>query len=398
MQPARKSKTVSWAPGFPLCQVKNFTSEDCSSKIGNKSKADFQAKTVSTCPSTLEYDDLPPGFEGYHFQNPSKSAFSYIKWECPPSFVLNSCWSVAAGEQSVDKYDEMLREMRVSEPYYPCISAIPPSPFVSFNLENECYDDSLTPVIPLIPIEEYESVTGMKPDVSVTKHGNSLSKLQTQNTQQYIPPATSSEANFVAASIAAVLSAILKSIEEGILMIDVDFLLKIANDPKMIRKIMEEYSTTTTGMSTPSRTVSARQSTPSNSLLALTPEMCEIPSISLLAYAHDNHLTATPLVPLSGPVSAHTTTMTHSVAITTAPHVHMPVKDVNYYRNLVRKYGGISEPDMQNHNFQAYKRARVLNPEEVKRKIQKSCKYYKSSRGCGHGSKCRYLHDKVWRM
>ncbi|KAL9328234.1 hypothetical protein ACSQ67_003237 [Phaseolus vulgaris] len=397
MQRARKSKTVSWSPGFHLSQVKNFTSEDCPSKIGNKSEADFQAKTVSTCPSTLEYDDVPPGFEGYHFQNQSNSAFSYIKWECPPSFVLNSCWRVAAGEQSVEKYDEMLKEMRVSEPYQPCISAIPPSPFVSFNVENECYEDSLTP---LIPIEEYESVTvtGIKPDVSVTEHGDSLSKLQTQNTQQYIPPATSSEENFVAASIGAVLSAILKSIEEGIVVIDVDFLLEIANDSIMIRKIMEEYSTTTTGMSTPSRTVSARQLTPSNSLLTLTPEICEIPSISLLAYAHDNHVTATPLFPLSGPVSAHTTTMTHSVATTTAPHVHMPVKDINYYRNPVRKYGGISEPDMQNHNFQDYKRARVLNPEGVKRKIQKSCKYYKTSRGCGHGSSCRYLHDKVWRM
>jgi len=42
---------------------------------------------LSTSPSTLEYDDLPPGFEGKHFQNQSKSAFSDIKWECPPSVI-----------------------------------------------------------------------------------------------------------------------------------------------------------------------------------------------------------------------------------------------------------------------------------------------------------------------
>jgi len=39
---------------------------------------------------------------------------------------LNRCWSVAAGEESMEKYAEMLRETRVSEAYYPCIAAIPP--------------------------------------------------------------------------------------------------------------------------------------------------------------------------------------------------------------------------------------------------------------------------------
>ncbi|XP_047171710.1 zinc finger CCCH domain-containing protein 6-like [Vigna umbellata] len=386
MQQARKLKTVSWAPQSRLCQVKIFSSEESPSKIGNKSEDDFQAKTLSTRPSTLENDDFPPGFEGNHFQNQSKSEFSYIKWESPPPLVLNRCWSVAAGEESTEKYDEMLRERRVSEAYYPCSSAIPPSPFVSFNVENESYDDSLTPIISLIPIEEYESVTGINHDVSVTKkHGDSLSKLQTQTTQQCIQPATSSEANLVAASITTVSSTILKSIEEGTV-IDVDFLFKIANDPIMIEKIIEEYSTvTTTGMNTASRTVSARKSSaPSNPLMIVAPEMSEIPSSSLLEPAHDNHITATPLVPLSGSVSAHTA----------APHV----KDVNYYKNLVRKYDGMSQPDKQNHNhLQNYKRPRVLNPNEVKRKIQKSCKYSKTSRG-RRGSKCRYLHDKVWKM
>ncbi|WVZ09525.1 hypothetical protein V8G54_014055 [Vigna mungo] len=258
------------------------------------------------------------------------------------------------------------------------------SPFVSFNVENESYDDNLTPIISLIPIEEYESVTGINHDVSVTKkHGDSLSKLQTQTTKQCIPPATtSSEANFVTASITTVLSTILKSIEEGTV-IDVDFLFKIANDPIMIEKIIEEYSTA-------SRTVSARKSSaPSNSPMIVAPEMSEIPSSSLLAPVHDNHVTATALVPLSASVSAHTAAL----------HEHMPVKDVNYHKNLVRKYDGKSEPEMQNHNhLQYYKRPRVRNPNEVKRKIQKSSEYYKTSRGSRRGSKCRYLHDKVWRM
>lgn len=266
------------------------------------------------------------------------------------------------------------------------------SPFVSFNVESESYDDCLTPIISLIPIEEYESVTGINHDVSVTKkQGDSLSKLQTQTTKQCIPPATtSSEANFVTASITTVLSTILKSIEEGTV-IDVDFLFKIANDPIMIEKIMEEYSTvTTTGMNTPSRTASARKSSaPSNSPMIVASEMSEIPSSSLLASVHDNHVTATALVPLSASVSAHTAAL----------HVHMPVKDVNYHKNLVRKYDGMSQPDMQNHNhLQYYKRPRVRNPNEVRRKIQKSSKYYKTSRGCHRGSKCRYVHDKVWKM
>ncbi|CAJ1930372.1 unnamed protein product [Sphenostylis stenocarpa] len=403
MQRARKLKRVSWAPASHLCQdkhaffwigeqmsvnhllsldcldltdydalVKFFLSEDCPSKIGNKSQE--KSKALSTWPlTTNEYGDSSRGFEGNHFQNQYSefSEISQIKWECPPSFALSHCWCVAAGEESMEKYDQMLREMRVSEAYYPCTTAIPPGPFVSFNVENECYDDSLTPVIPQIHIQEYESVTDIKSDVCVRKHRDSPSNLETQ--------AASSEANLVAASAAAVVAAISES-NEKVTEIDMDFLLTIANDPIVIGKLIEEYSTvTTTGISTPLRTVSARQST-------LT--MSEIQSIPSLATTLDKP--ATPPVPLSGPVSA--------LARSPTPHVHMPVK--NQCKKLVRKHGGNSKQDMQNHNnFQDLKRPRVINPEEVKMKIEKPCKYYKTSRGCRNGSRCRYQHDMlVWRM
>ncbi|KAI9109664.1 hypothetical protein K1719_019294 [Acacia pycnantha] len=254
MKRARKSNRVSWAPGFNLCQVKMYLFEDCPSKVIQTSQDLLQAKKSSILhSSTNESYDLPPGFEGNHFLNHLKNELSHlhqIKWKAPPLFALSQNWLVVAGEESREKVDQKLREMKVLEAIYPRPSAIPPSPSVSLDVEEEDYDDNLTPLIPVIPIEE-EELMDMNPELPATIDISTT--LQTQNLPQSISatdrricsqPSTSSslaspgasglEADLAAAS--AVVAAIMNSNEQGN-SIDMDLLVRILNDPLMIEKL-----------------------------------------------------------------------------------------------------------------------------------------------------------------
>ncbi|KAG5241113.1 zinc finger CCCH domain-containing protein [Salix suchowensis] len=110
MKRSRKSGRVSWAPALNLCQVRLFLSE-----IALQKSVDM------------------------------------VQWKCPPNFVVNYDWRVTVGEESQESQAQKLREMRVLEAVYPRPSSVPP------NIEEEIYDDSLTPIIPLIPVEEEEA-------------------------------------------------------------------------------------------------------------------------------------------------------------------------------------------------------------------------------------------------
>ncbi|KAK7360170.1 hypothetical protein VNO77_02151 [Canavalia gladiata] len=399
MKRARKNNRVSWATGGNLCQVKLFLSEDYPSKVGQKSQDHLQAKTSSILhSSTSEPNDLPPGFESSHFLNQPKVEFSripQIKWKCPPKFVFRRRWHIAAGEESREKEDQKRREMRVLEAVYPRLSAIPTSPSVSLDVTEEDYDDNNTPLISIIPIEEEESMEAVAE--------NPFPHVQSQNSHQYISATTpislasnashgvsadacvrplagvssDLEANLAAAS--SVVATIMRSNEQGGL-IDMDLLVKIFTDPKMIDKLIYEHGTAatsasasstavdipTSGMkpaippvplsaSTPAVTATASTPTstvgllpsglnptsPSVSLLNPTPDKpatlsaLAIPSVSLLTSTHD--MPATTSVSLSRPVSGKPTptvslpTQTPApvppvpLVPASAPHMHRPV-------------------------------------------------------------------------
>ncbi|XP_029127811.1 zinc finger CCCH domain-containing protein 6-like [Cajanus cajan] len=191
---SRKFKRVSWASGSNLRQVKFFLPDDCPSKVGSKLQG---KKTLSKWPyddepppgfegkhlqkqspstTTDEYDDIPPGFEGKHLQNQSKAVFPHIpriKWECPPLIALNKDLHVAAGQDSMEKHYQKRREKKVPETVFPGSSAIPSWPIVSSDVEEESYDDRLTPKVSLIPIElrkeEYEEDSELESDDSVAR-------------------------------------------------------------------------------------------------------------------------------------------------------------------------------------------------------------------------------------
>ncbi|XP_020202717.1 zinc finger CCCH domain-containing protein 6 [Cajanus cajan] len=393
MKRLRKSNRVSWATGVNLCQVKLFLSDDYPSKVGHKLQDHLQAKASSMLHSSMsEPNDLPPGFESSHFRNQSKVELSCIaqtKWECPAPFVVSSHWRVAAGEESREKEDQKLREMRVLEAVYPRLSAIPPSPTVSLNVEEEDYDDNITPLIPIIPIEEEESMD-ILPEFSVEV--NPSPNVQLQNSQQYMSATNSIssasnashkvsldtclkplagessglEADIVAAS--SVVATIMSSNEQGRL-IDMDLLVKIFNDPKVIEKLINEHTTATTTLSASSNTVDipssgVKPAIPSALLSTSTPDViasrathsstgvflpsglkpanpsisllnptldkpatlsvAAIPPISLLSSTHEKLVTAS--VPLSRPVSGKPVTPPVSMFTPSpAPNMHRSI-------------------------------------------------------------------------
>ncbi|KAJ7953104.1 zinc finger CCCH domain-containing protein 6-like [Quillaja saponaria] len=347
MKRSRKSNRVSWAHGVNLCQVKFFLSEDCPLKVGQKYQDPLQAKTSWMLHSnTSESSDLPPGFEGNHLLNKSKehlSLITRIKWKCPPLIVLSPKWHVAAGEQSEDHNAQKLREFRVLEAVYPRVSSIPSSPSVSLDVERVRYDDSLTPVVPIIPIEE-EECADMKPDVVATADipVTVQSRASTQDISSSATPTSSKTStpltltplasgklllgespglgvDVIAA--AAAVATVMKSSEPGS-MIDTDLLIKILRDPKMVENLTNNHvlaSTSDSGPMTgvfPSRLKPATQTVP---MPKPTPNI-HIPSNPKLAekLTNDHGLAATyagaPISTVGVPTSG----------LKPAPEIHMP--------------------------------------------------------------------------
>lgn len=355
MKRARKSIRISWAPAPNLCQVKLFLSEESPSKVGMKSQDHLQAKMSPLLPtSTNEYDDLPPGFESHHFPNQSKPELprtSQIKWECPPQFALNYKWQVAAGEESKEKDNQKLRNMRVLEALYPRPSGIPPSPSVTFEVEKENYDDNLTPIIPIIPIEEEESKDTIPDDVAVTKHADMPTNLQSQNLAHNIPaaakypkssssnvpssslgkpvPAVSprSEEDLAAAASSALAAALITSSDQCSL-IDTDLLLRIFNDPTMIGNLTNQHRTAATTVSVSSKSPTVSGTTLKTDKPAISPDLVltvtptfRKPSVPSFRPVSGNSA-ATHSFAL--PIPTPTPTPSHPLRFTPTPQIHRP--------------------------------------------------------------------------
>ncbi|EEF31656.1 conserved hypothetical protein [Ricinus communis] len=206
-----------------------------------------------------EISDLPPGFGDSHLNHlkEKSSNIPRIAWKCPPKVVLSHNWHVAAGEESTEAEAQKVREIRVLEAVFPRQSAIPPSPSISLDVEEEFYNDNFTPRIPVTPIEE-GVVVDLPSDLSAPL--NTLSNPQLpafprdlvsvpnsaeRDTPVLEPPASEKPklgvlpdlgADVVTAASAAV-TAIMKSMEKGSL-IDTGLLVKILNDPEMIDKLI----------------------------------------------------------------------------------------------------------------------------------------------------------------
>lgn len=218
------------------------------------------------------------------------------------------------------------------------------SPSVSFEVEKEDYDDNLTPIIPIIPIEEEESMDITPDDVAVTKHADSPTNLQSQNLPHHIPAAATSsklsstdvlssslgnpvpavspslEVDLAAAASSALAAALISSSDQCSL-IDTDLLLRIFNDPTMIGNLTNQHKTAAT-------TVSG--TTPTTDKPSISP-------VSVLTSTFDK-----PSVPLFRPVSGNSAA-THSFALPTPtptpppppshPHAFTPTPQIHRRAN-----------------------------------------------------------------
>ncbi|CAN4078765.1 unnamed protein product [Withania somnifera] len=197
----KKSNKVSWASGPNLCQVKHFREEDSPSEVGRGSQHHLQLNR--TCSSIIrssfeesqclrQSKERHPSIvrsssEGRQCLKQSKVRLSHrslAKWKCPPKFNLNEKWCVVAGEESKEAENQEHREKRVLEAVYPSRSAIPSNPYTSLEL-GQYYDDSQTPVIRIIPIEE-------EADAEVPFHLTSVQTISSKLPDTCIPNSPSS--------------------------------------------------------------------------------------------------------------------------------------------------------------------------------------------------------------
>ncbi|XP_019055019.1 PREDICTED: zinc finger CCCH domain-containing protein 6 isoform X3 [Nelumbo nucifera] len=373
-------------------------------------------------------DQLPPGFEGAHPANQLKKELSQIplvKWKCPPKFMLNPNWQVVAGEESKEAEVQNQREMRVLEAVYPRPSSIPPSPSVSADIENYSQDDNEVLLIPIIPIEDEDAAD--QSSNSVVPTTTPISVQQPVFPQGLLVPGSvhSSKCNLpvspkpmanekpasmtvpgvepdVVAAASAAFTSIMRSNEQGSL-IDHELLVKILSNPKLIEKLVTDHGK------------------PLNPQMAVKPRSPPV----------------TPSVPQASPHSVHISRIESEVPFSTAPATGSfypattavvanlnsrpppsgvipisntvpkvpPVKDLNYYKNLIQQHGGerqdVQEPTLphfgnrHNHHSLGANQEPIQStkPRESKPKIPKPCIYFNSSRGCRHGANCAYQHD-----
>lgn len=452
----RKSNRVSWAPGVNLCQVRFFSSEDCPAKVGLKSQDDLQSMASGALHSdTTGSDDVPPGFERGFAMNRSGLEPSYVpqvQWKSPPKFVPSHTWLVAFGEESEEVKHQKMREMQILEAIYPRVSAIPPSPSVSREVENERYNDVRTSVVPITPIEEEEepedtpfsNAAPLNATTISSPPPPSLSRIQlpSEKCSSQLPLGKLPDLGVdVVAATSAALAAITKSNEKGSL-IDTDLLIKILRDPKMIERLMNDGLPTATPSASTKNTVSAsvlesRTLSPSVPLSSPTLELRKLDvgrtTVETMPYLQDTcqvsrfQQVVTPSVSMSIPdllvslprlsdrsmfsipdqvrSSVNAVTVQLNTATTSAFAVKEPaplVKDANYYKNLIRQHGGVKEENKDyfyTQNGKNYfhveepKPLQNFKPGEQKIKNSKPCVYFKTSKGCRNGANCPYQHD-----
>ncbi|XP_048493754.1 zinc finger CCCH domain-containing protein 6 isoform X1 [Beta vulgaris subsp. vulgaris] len=75
------------------------------------------------------------------------------------------------------------------------------------------------------------------------------------------------------------------------------------------------------------------------------------------------------------------------------------VKDLNYYKSLIKLHGTESQASQEEHiqqyRFRASKLTAASGQGDVKAKIQRPCKFLNSSRGCRKGVNCPFQHDSL---
>ncbi|XP_022772674.1 zinc finger CCCH domain-containing protein 6-like isoform X2 [Durio zibethinus] len=412
MRRVHKSKRLTWAPDVNLCQIRLFLSEESPSQVGLGAQDHLQAKTslVSHLNVAALDNFLPPGFGGVHSTN---------HLQINLSFVLDLNWQVVAGEESEEVEIQNQREVRVLEAVYPRPSAVPTNPFVSADIKNCHYDDQQTPQIPITPIEDEDAAIETSFDIlapfsaPISSQPQLLAAGILPPLHCSMPSVSSASANEKTAAgmvlnvepsvAAAAFTAINQSNECGN-MIDPDLLVKILSNPKLIAKVVTDYGVASGAQNLPKSTSPlAPSSNPPPPVNLSGPSPAHFnrtengtASLALTSggafYARPNGAGVGPSNK-PGPVPS-------VCLVSPSPAVGLPLKDVNYYKNLIQQHGGERQGPAQKFNSRYNYLLRpnqelINNPKsrDSKLKIMKPCIYFNSSRGCRNGASCAYQHD-----
>lgn len=284
-------------------------------------------------------------------------------------------------------------------------------------IEDSRDNDLSTPLIPITPVEDEDTVvdTAVDPPEENAIPMNSLSSAIPPALQSGAPNHPNSTANGnaatgifpgveadVAAAAYAALTAIMASNDQGSL-IDQDLLIKILSDRDSIEKLIANHKAVSNPqampMSRPPPGVMLSDPPPVQTTRAEghAPPPPPPPPSSLFAPPNGPFYPPPPhrvgLVPNPRPPPPPPMPEAISVPSLTvgAP---VAVKDINYYKSLIQQHGGERQD-----NPPQFGRANLQDslysptPRELKPKIMKPCIYFNSSRGCRHGANCSYQHD-----
>ncbi|XP_010484668.1 PREDICTED: zinc finger CCCH domain-containing protein 68-like [Camelina sativa] len=416
----KTSGRVSWASESRLCQVKMFLTEDCPAKVSS---------------SNL----LPPGFEATVFPSTRNNNIPRIKWKRPPKFIINDALLVGSGGDSTETLSENLRISKVLEAFYPHRSVIPTRPSVSSAVAEAHYDDSTTPSIPLAFIEDepepplqsshdFNAVSLLGPQLSLAASAalSSLTKEQGSQVDAHLLVKLLSDPIIVHNLLNG------KPLETAnhVTTPNTDFAkpttraMDTTNPPPPIgvpHNVPVSVQSCATDPPLPKPTL------PMSTALSMKPPTLVVHTYPLssgikpLPRLEDSSYTAAPLKPSPvdnalvseqnkqqplnmsstwdmnrGPESAAQTE--------TAPQIRNgntnrddqvsaePVKNQDYYKNLIREHGVVSPATNENNNY----KGRVDDNMKVVKvnKIQKPCMFFNRPKGCRLGESCLYLHGR----
>ncbi|KAF4383234.1 hypothetical protein F8388_009265 [Cannabis sativa] len=501
----------SWVPETHLCQIifESSNEYELFNKVKSFNSKDSPTKISMTSQEKIEEKLLKPSY------------VSYIPWKFPPKVVLIPSWRVLNGEESEEIHHQNWRESRVLEAFYPRHSSIPTSSCVSAEVENEHYDDSQTPLIPSIPIEEEEEKE-VSPSLATTTSSqvqsdqtsstkpsfNLLNKIlsdpqtiekfrqnglaittssqvqcdQTSSTkpsfnllnkilsdpqtiekfrQNGLAITTSSQVQcdqtsstkpsfnllnkilsdpqtiekFRQNGLAITTSSQVQCDQTSSTKPSFNLLNKILSDPQTIKKFRQNgLAITTSSQVQCDQTSSTKPSSNLLNKILTDPQTIEKlrqnglatttssqvqcdqtsstkPSFNLLnkilsdpqtiEKLRQNGLippatTTTITAPVPAPAPSYVDVNSVSKDLFTTTNPMPPMKDLNYYRNLIRQHGC---EKVDEHKEQSDPKSKPLNNYKPKRELRwkklKPCIFYKTSKGCRNGDKCPYQHDDV---
>lgn len=313
------------------------------------------------------------------------------------------------------------------------------SPPTSTEACAELYDDSLTPIIPIIPIEETKSFDP-QPHLELPAFALESHRISEPESSAPVPPPgkvyplapavlASAGPDVAAAAASAASTILLQSVEQGN-MIDMNLLIKFLSDPNMVGKLIASSvgdssmpkSNSTIPLAVPD--VMATKVDPpqaavipssgSDLMKSSSKVMVPIPVPTPASYETPASETAAITLPGTNLATVKLVTAPIPTPVSSGEAVRQPLaipvsfnkaveqpqrpmKGIDYYKNLIKQHGGEAQQNMgQIHRKYNHLENTIPDHQKPKpREKKKRCMFYNSPKGCRNGSNCPFQHGSI---